>query len=96
MSIKNHLAVANMAFFLLEKTGSVCGYWKGHMKAKQQRELFGAFLGKGIIHLDGSNETIKHSVSRCFGLDYEITFESNWAKLIYSLTKKGYKVVFIN
>ena len=72
---------ANLAAFLTEKTGRATGSFKGHLLKAQQVALFGRYLGKGQIRIDGSTETILHSVSRCFGLDYEITFESSWAAL---------------
>jgi hypothetical protein len=80
-------AAANIAFFLLEKTGSVFGYWSGTMSAAEQKALFGTFLGKGKIHLDGEKETIEHSVTVCFGTDYEITFSSILANLDAALTR---------
>lgn len=72
-------AATNLAMFLLETKGSVCGIWAGHMKAAQQRALFGRFIGKGQLVIDGARETITHTVKRCFGLDYEITFAKTWA-----------------
>jgi hypothetical protein len=72
---------ANLAFFLLEKTGSVCGNWSGRLPALQQRALFGRFLGKGTLHIDGASEMLSHSVKVCFGLDYEVTDEISWKAL---------------
>ena len=45
---------ANLAIFLVEKTGSCLGSWKGNLPAAQQRALFGRFLGKGKLIIDGS------------------------------------------
>lgn len=67
-------AAANIAFFLQEQTGSVLGSWKGTLTAKVQREMFGMFLGKGILVIDGAKETINHTVKRGFGGDYEVTY----------------------
>jgi hypothetical protein len=72
---------ANLAFFLLEKTGTVFGRWNGRMAAAEQRALFGRFLGKGKIWIDGANETIEHHVKVCFGLDGECTANLKWAAL---------------
>jgi hypothetical protein len=72
----------NVAFFLLEKTGSVCGYWQGRLTAKEQRALFGRFIGKGMLHIDGATETIAHTIKVCFGLDYDITFQRTLAEMI--------------
>lgn len=68
--------VANVAFFLLDKTGSVNGKWKGKLSAKEQRSLFGCFMGKGTIYIDGENETIEHVKQVCFGTDFDTTFSS--------------------
>lgn len=65
---------ANIAFFLLEKTGSVCGKWNGTLSAKEQREIFGHFIGKGMLSIDGAKETVEHTVKVAFGMDYETTF----------------------
>ena len=73
--------VENLAFFLAEKTGSVLGSFSCRMPAKEQRALFGQFLGKGKITIDGEREVLMHVVKRCFGLDFEVTFEKKWADL---------------
>lgn len=87
-------AVANMAIFLTEQTGSCLGKWKGKMTAKEQKELFGAFIGKGIIIINGETETIEHAKKVCFGADYDVTFTSSWAgindKVEYYVNNKGY------
>lgn len=72
---------ANLAMFLQEKTGTVCGRWNGHMSAKDQRELFGRFLGKGMIHIDGAKESLKMTVKVCFGLDFDVRAELAWRDL---------------
>jgi hypothetical protein len=71
----------NLAFFLLEKTGSVLGKWAGKMAAKDQRELFGRFIGKGEIIIDGTEETIGNRVKVCFGLDYDDRNVTAWRAL---------------
>lgn len=77
----NHFdAATNLAFFLLERKGSVLGCWDGRMPAVEQRKLFGRFLGKGSLRIDGDKEEIIHSRKVCFGLDYEDTHYS-WHKL---------------
>ncbi len=72
---------ANLALFLLEKTGSVYGKWHGKMAASEQRSLFGQFLGKGTVWIDGAEETIEHSVKVCFGTDADTTFSKKWKDL---------------
>lgn len=72
---------ANLALFLVGKTGSCLGSWKGQMLAAEQRALFGRFLGKGKIIIDGTEERLAHVVKRCFGLDYEVTADLTWSKL---------------
>jgi hypothetical protein len=72
---------ADLAIFLVEKTGSCLGNWTGNLPAAQQRALFGRFLGKGKLIIDGSEERLAHVVKRCFGLDYEVTADLAWRNL---------------
>jgi hypothetical protein len=67
--------------FLIEKTGSPAGYWTGRMRARDQRELFGLYLGKGTVHIDGKEKQLRHSVTVCFGCDFHITFDKSWKEL---------------
>lgn len=71
----------NLALFLLEKTGSVLGAWGGKMSAAEQRALFGRFLGKGQIVIDGAAETVCNRVKVCFGLDYDDRNVTRWGVL---------------
>jgi hypothetical protein len=73
--------VSNLALFLTEKTGSCCGAWQGRMKAVEQRALFGRFLGKGLIIIDGSTEQVQHVIKVCFGLDWDVTDNIKWKNL---------------
>lgn len=72
---------ASLAFFLLDKTGSIFGEWTGRMTATEQRALFGRFLGKGRIIIDGETEKLIHRVKVCFGQDYDDTESLQWAQL---------------
>jgi hypothetical protein len=72
---------ANLALFLTERTGSCLKTWSGKLTATEQRALFGKFLGKGKIWIDGANETIEHHVKVCFGADTECTFSCAWRDL---------------
>ena len=72
---------ASLAFFLQEKTNSIYGRWHGRMRAAEQRALFGRFLGKGTLIIDGANETLTHRVKVCFGHDYDDTVSLRWAQL---------------
>ena len=72
---------ANLALFLTEKTGSCLKLWKGRLTAAEQRALFGRFLGKGTIEIDGGAETLVHWIKVCFGQDYDVTFERKWSAL---------------
>lgn len=74
-------AAENMAQFLMDKVGSVLGVWRGRMTAADQRALFGRFLGKGKITIDGGNETLIHTVKVCFGLDWDDTYRESWSAL---------------
>jgi hypothetical protein len=68
----NATAVERLAFFLLEKTGSVCGKWTGRMRSIEQKAIFGRNLcGKREIEIDGSRETIKAKKTVCFGTDWD-------------------------
>ena len=72
---------ASLALFLTEKTGSCLATWKGKLPAADQRALFGRFIGKGTLEIDGTAETLVHWVSVCFGQDYDVTFERKWSAL---------------
>lgn len=73
--------VAQLALFLQEKTGSVCGCWEDYMRAADQRALFGRYLGKGIICIDGDKETISMRVKVGFGQDYDYRKTTRFADL---------------
>jgi hypothetical protein len=72
---------ANLALFLLQETGSIYNSWEGRMTAKQQREIFGQYLGKGKIYISGSCERVEHWVKVCFGHDSECTKRLWWKDL---------------
>ena len=72
---------ANLALFLLDRTGSIFGTWAGHMPAAEQRALFGRFLGKGKLWINGEDETIEHHVKVCFGTDSDCTARVEWRDL---------------
>jgi hypothetical protein len=72
---------ANLALFLLEKTGTVFGRWVGKLTATEQRALFGRCIGKGRIVIDGEEETISNLVSVCFGRDYDYRNVTKWGVL---------------
>ena len=40
---------ANLAFFLLEKTGKTTGLWSGKLTAADQRSLYGRFIGNALL-----------------------------------------------
>lgn len=62
---------ANMALFLATNGKSIYSTWAGNMKAADQRAIFGAFLGKGTIYIDGENDAAYCMVTVCFGTDVE-------------------------
>lgn len=72
---------ANLAIFLMEKTGSVLSTWAGRLTANEQRKLFGRAIGKGLIVIDGEHETIINRVKVCFGLDYDDRNLTKWSQL---------------
>jgi hypothetical protein len=63
----DHAAI--VAMFLQEAAGSIFGRFEARMTAADQRALFGKFLGKGVICIDGKAETVSMRVKVCFGLD---------------------------
>lgn len=75
----NH--AGNLALFLLEKTGSIWGTWKGKMNAVEQRALFGRFIGKGTIVIDGLAETLCNRVNSCLGRDQAERNQYSWNDL---------------
>lgn len=77
----NNEAVTNLALYLLEHTSSVCGFWYGKLSAAQQRALFGRYLGKGTILIDGTRETLCNRVKVAFGQDYDDRNVTNWKAL---------------
>lgn len=76
-------AVTNIAAFLMEQKGSVLARWEGKMSAKQQREMFGVYMGKGLIVIDGEREIIQHLRKVCHwnGQDSDPTFYAKWADI---------------
>ncbi len=71
----------SLAFYLTRATGTPCGRVQVRMPAADQRTLFGRYLGRGLIIIDGSTETVEHVVKRCFGLDHEVTACIPWRAL---------------
>lgn len=62
--------VERLAFFPLQKTGSVCGKWTGRLASADQKAIFGRNLcGKREIEIDGQRETIRAKERICFGTD---------------------------
>jgi hypothetical protein len=76
-----HEHAASLAFYLTRATGTPCGRAKVRMPAAAQRQLFGRYLGRGLLIIDGSTETIEHVIKRCFGLDHEVTARIPWRAL---------------
>ena len=73
--------IENLTCFLSDQTGSVLSVWKGKMAAKEQRALFGRYIGKGLIVVNGDDETICNQVKVCFGQDYDNRNITRWADL---------------
>lgn len=72
---------ANLAIFLTERKGSALATWSGHLLASEQRALFGRFLGKGKLWIDGAAETVEHHRKVGFGFDSECTANLKWSAL---------------
>lgn len=77
----NQVFVVNTALFLLDQTDSVLARWEGRLTAAEQRKLFGRYLGKGTIVIDGTAETICNRVKVCFGLDTDDRNVTRWRDL---------------
>jgi hypothetical protein len=73
MNFTNFDAVESTTAFLLEKTGSCLGLWRGRMSKADQMLHLGVYLGKGLIVVNGGDETITHWVKVCFGTDTDVT-----------------------
>lgn len=71
--MNHYQALENVTMFLLKETGSIWGKWSGRMTAVEQRNLFGCFLGKGRLDIDGEEERIEHVIKVCFGTDWAIS-----------------------
>lgn len=72
---------ASLAIFLTEREGSCFAKWQGKMFAVEQRALFGRFLGKGDIIIDGEEETLCNRVSVGFGQDWDDRNVTRWRDL---------------
>lgn len=72
---------ASLALFLVAKTGSTLKTWAGKLTAAEQRALFGRFIGKGKIVIDGERETIANRVKVCFGADWDDRNVTAWRAL---------------
>ena len=70
---------AALTFFLLDTVGSIWGTWSGRMTADDQRALFGRYLGKGKLYIDGTRETVEMWVKVCFGTDGACEFRQPWS-----------------
>ena len=68
---------AQIGFFLISKSIPSYGCWTGRLSADEQRKWFGLYLGKGTLHINGTEETIEMNVSVCFGTDSTTVFSLN-------------------
>lgn len=75
--------IENIAAFLMDKKGSVLATWKGKLSAKEQRALFGVYMGRGEIVIDGEREIVQHLVKVCHwnGQDSDPTFYAKWSDI---------------
>lgn len=81
--------VTNLALFLSKETDSVFSTWTGTLPAKTQRKMFGRYLGKGSITINGAEESIVHNIKVCFGQDFTHTFRASWKDI--PLTQHAYQ-----
>lgn len=81
MTTQNEIYVSNLVELLLDKTGSIFGNVRLNLTAKEQRAMFGQYLGKGTIIINGNDETVIHRKKVCFGADWEDTERLQWKDL---------------
>jgi hypothetical protein len=81
MTINNAAYVNNLVNLLLDKEGSIFAIHRCKLTAKEQRELFGQYLGKGTIIINGTEETIIHRVKVAYGNDWDDTSRLQWKDL---------------
>jgi hypothetical protein len=72
---------AFLSLVLSEATGTTCGYLESRMTADEQRAIFGRYLGKGIIQIDGERAEISMRVKVCFGTDCDERNITHWRDL---------------
>lgn len=74
MTTANYAIAENITALLMEQKGSTnaCVTIKG-MSKKDQLATFGRYFGKGLIYIDGTNETVTHAVKVGFGMDWDYT-----------------------
>jgi hypothetical protein len=77
----NWTIIENLTLFVQAQTGSIFGTWTGRLTAAEQRELFGRYIGKGKIIINGDDTTICNRVRVCFGLDYDDRNMTSWSQL---------------
>jgi hypothetical protein len=83
---------ANLALFLLDKTGSIWGKWEGRLTAAEQRALLGRFLGKGWLRVDGGAERVTHTIKVAYGMDWDTNADLTWADLDRLPTQARYSL----
>ncbi len=70
MEINNQYDFATgIGMFLQTKGLPSYGSWSGTIPASIQREYFGCFLGRGTIHVNGTDEAVEAVRKVCFGTD---------------------------
>lgn len=79
--MNNQVFVVNLALYLLDQTNSVTARWEGKLSAAEQRKIFGRYLGRGTIVIDGDRELVFNRVKVCFGLDTDDRNVTNWRDL---------------
>lgn len=67
--------------FLLDKTHSQYGLWRGKLTAKEQRDLFGKYMGRGKFWIDGSDQTLVMTTRVAYGHDSQETVILRWTDL---------------
>jgi len=81
-SIDKLAAIANMRNHVILVTGNINAVWQGRLTAAQQRDMYGMYLGKGLITIDTRERLLVHTVRVGFdGGEIADTYVERWDNL---------------
>jgi len=73
--------IESMSALVIARCDSPWGRVTLKMNKAEQVAMFGQYMGRGTIIVDGEAEEVRHVVSCCFGQDYEVTKTVKWIDL---------------